>query len=97
MASHLTGEETKAHRSWVIKSNTGISTKVQVHVRESFLEELAFEWNKQEARQDERQTGAWMMVGVGVRSCCELQIETLRCIFQHHQAINSISKLSTWR
>lgn len=45
LSSHLTDVETETHKSWVIDSNVGISTMVKAHMRESFLEELAFEWS----------------------------------------------------
>lgn len=57
---HLSYEETEAHKDWVIESTTGISTKAKAQVRESFLEELAFEWNSmQRAGQDQRWEAGW--------------------------------------
>lgn len=32
-----------------------------------------------------------MVLRVGVKECCKLQIGALMCVFQHHQAINSES------
>lgn len=59
LSFHLTDEEIEAHKSFT-DSKTEISTRVEAHVKESFLEKLAFERsNMQGDRQAQRQEAGW--------------------------------------
>lgn len=59
LSFHLTDEEIEAHKSF-IDSKTDISTRVEAHVKESFLEKLAFERNNMQGdRQAQRQEAGW--------------------------------------